>query len=248
MQIDVVIPTKGEWTLSYCIKAVRRYIPNSHIILVTTPSFRVVADKLGDVTRILDEKNVGKARAEGLKAVESDVYASVDSDVLVTHEWFKWCIKTIKRPDIAACEGYAKTMGKLHGAIQEKWIRNGNPSERFCCLGNTILKTEIVRQAGMPLVSVEEDWQLRRRIEKLGYEWISNVDIKCPHLKTDVDAWKHAVWWGMMGGSVKVSRCIARIPYYLTFGNLERPLNQNLFLTTFQLSLLYGKFKGSVFK
>jgi hypothetical protein len=63
-----------------------------------------------------------------------------------------------------------------------------------------------------------------------------------------LDAWKHAVWWGKMGGSVKVTRCIARIPYYLTFGMLERTIPQNLFLTSFQIHLLYGKLKGCIAK
>lgn len=246
-EIDVVIPTKGEWTLPYCVRSMRKSIPNNRLILVTTKKFEKKAEKLADLVVVFNEKNVGKARNEGLKLVETPFYASIDSDVQVTPEWFNWCNKTIQKSDVAACQGYAKTMGKNHGVIQEKWIREkGEPGKRFCCLGNTILKTQIIRQVGMPLVRVEEDWQLRWRVEASGYKWVSNINVICPHLKTDVDAWKHAVWWGQMGGSVKVTRCLARIPYYLTFGMFQRSIKQNLFLISFQAHLLYGRFKGCI--
>jgi hypothetical protein len=242
-KLDVVIPTKGEWTLPYCIRSARHAIPINNLILVTPSFLKDEAGKVGDVVVVLDEKNVGKARDEGLKKVETPVYASIDSDVQVTPRWFEWCWKTIRQSDVAACQGYARTQSKYYAPIQIEYIkRGGKYDEGFCCLGNTLLKTDIVRKVGMPRIRVEEDWELRLRIEKAGYKWVSNLDIVCPHLKTDLDVWKHAVWWGKMGGDVDVLRSLERIPYYLTFGIRERPLGQNLFLVGLNLSLLYGKF------
>lgn len=103
-----------------------------------------------------------------------------------------------------------------------------------------MLKTEIVRQIGMPTVPVEENWILRLKMERTGYLWISNLDIICPHLKSDVDIWKHAVWWGMMGGNVHIKNIIREIGYHTTKGLTKYSLTQNLFGISLQLFLLYG--------
>lgn len=244
MKVDVVIPTKGEWTLPYCIKAVRKNVDVNNLILVATSECYSTVKKLADVCLVFDEKNVGKARAVGLGCVETPMYASVDSDVLVTREWFDWCTRTLQSDDaIAACQGYARHIGKYYSILQSAWIKDkgGKYGKGFCCLGNTLLKTEIIRKIGIPPIAVEEDWQLRLKVEESGFKWISNLNIVCPHLKTDVDVWKHAVWWGRMGGDVSLKRCLARIPYYLTFGLRQRSLKQNLFLVGLQLHLIYGK-------
>jgi hypothetical protein len=249
LKVDVVIPTKGEWTLPYCIKAVRKNIDVNNLILVTTSKCYSTVKNLADVCVFFDEKNVGKARAVGLDYVETPMYASIDSDVLVTREWFDWCAKTIQSDDrIVACQGYAKHIGKYYPALQLQWIKDkgGKYGKGFCCLGNTLLKTDIIRKIGIPPISVEEDWQLRLKVEGAGYRWISNIDIICPHIKNDIDVWKHAVWWGKMGGDVSLDRCFARIPYYLTFGLRQRSLKQNLFLVGLQLHLIYGKVLGGL--
>jgi cellulose synthase/poly-beta-1,6-N-acetylglucosamine synthase-like glycosyltransferase len=243
--IDVVIPTRNEWTLQHCIKALKRSVPINNLILVAPSYCREQLEKYDATIVVFDEKNVGKARSEGLKLVETPLYASVDSDVLVTPEWFKWCMKTIKKTDVAACQGYAKTESKYYAQLQIDYIKRGGKHDRgFCCLGNTLLKTEVIHEVGMPEVRVEEDWILRLKVEEAGYKWISNLDLVCQHLKTDVDVWKHAVWWGKMGGDVPVRRCLARIPYHLTFGMAERTIPENLFLVGLQIHLLYGKFRG----
>jgi len=170
-EIDVVIPTKGEWTLPHSIKSMRKSIPNNRLILVTTNNFQKQAEKLADVVVVFNEKNVGKARNEGLKYVETPVYASIDSDVQVTPKWFKWCIKTIQKSDVAACQGYAKTMGKNHGAIQEKWIREkGEPEKRFCCLGNTMLKTQIIRASWNAFGSCGRRLAIKMEIRSCGLQ------------------------------------------------------------------------------
>jgi hypothetical protein len=247
LQVDVVIPTKGEWTLPYCVNAVRKNVDVNNLILVAAGKCYSTVKDFADVCVLFDEKNVGRARALGLRHVETPVYASIDSDVLVTREWFDWCVKTIRDDQVAACQGYAKPLGE-YGELQLRYIidKGGKYGKGFCCLGNTMLKTDVVRKIGMPEIPVEEDWQLRLKVEEAGFKWISNINITCSHLKTDVDVWKHAVWWGKMGGDVSLKRCLARIPYYLTFGLRQRSLKQNLFLVGLQLHLIYGKALGEL--
>jgi len=247
-KIDVVIPTKGEWSLPFCIRSVRKSVPINNLILVAPSFARRNIENLSDIVVLFDEKNVGKARIEGLKMVETPIYASVDSDVLVTPEWFKWCWKTIQQPDVGACQGYARHIyAKNYDPVQMAFFKRGGMyGKGLACLGNTLLKTEIVKEVGIPEIAVREDWILRLKMEKAGYKWISNIDIVCPHLKTDVDVWKHGVWWGMMGGEVDVKRNLLRIGYHCTIGLSKRPLTQNLFLVALQISALYGVLKGKM--
>lgn len=118
-KLDVVIPTKGEWTLPYCTRSARHSIPIRNLILVVPSFFKEEAEKYGATVVVFDEKNVGKARNEGLKLVETPIYVSIDADVQVTPEWFKWCWQTIQQPDVAACQGYAKT--QQNTTYQFKW-------------------------------------------------------------------------------------------------------------------------------
>jgi hypothetical protein len=242
---DVVIVTRGEWTLPYAIRAARRIIPINNLILVTTSNFLDEAKKLGNICIGFDESNVGKARAEGLKHVETSLYVSVDSDVQVTPQWFRWCSRTIQQPDVAACNGWERTMGKYDPIVKEKIIRKGG--SRFCGLGNTFLKTYIIKKVGMPCIKADEDRILRDRIEALGYKWISNVDVVCHHIKNDVDMWKSYARFARLEKRIdKIERVALRIPYNLTFGIAKRPFMENLYIVSVELSLLYGKLLGAV--
>jgi len=242
---DVVIVTRGEWTLPYAIRAARRIIPINNLILVANSDFLDKAKELGDICISFDEPNVGKARAEGLKHVETPVYISVDSDVQVTPEWFRWCSKIIKKPYVAACQGWERTMGKYDPIVKEKIIRKRK--SRFCGLGNTFLKTDIIREAGMPTIGADEDVILRDRIEALGYKWVSNVDVVCHHLKNDVDLWKSYAHFARLEKRIdKIERVALRIPYNLTFGMAKRSFMENLYIVSVELSLLYGKLLGAV--
>ena len=265
LKIDVVIPTIGEWSLPYCVRSVRKHIPVNKLILVG-PRNGERLSSLADVFVPFDEKNVGKARAKGLEHVETKYHASVDSDVLVNSQWYRWCIETIQREDVGACQGYAKPVAKIYGRLDREFIKRGGLwGKGLCGLANTLLRTSVVREVGMPQIPVHEDWALLRRIEQAGYKWISNIDLITDHLITDVDVWKHHILWGKKGGvkpvfqiykhSSEVSepgffyRIVRRTPilshlyqsgYYSTMGLLKHPIDENLFEIACRLFMIYG--------
>ena len=273
MKIDVVIPTIGEWSLPYCVRSIRKHIPVNNLILVG-PSNDEQLPSLADIFVSFDEKNVGKARAKGLEHVETEYYASVDSDVLVNSQWYRWCIKTIQQEDVGACQGYAKPVAKIYGRLDKEFIKRGGLwGKGLCGLANTLLRTSVVREVGMPLIPLHEDWELLLRIEQAGYKWISNIDLITDLLITDVDMWKHHILWSKKGGvrpvfqiygrSSEVSklgflyRVIRMAPilshlyqmgYYSTIGLLKHPLNENLFEIACRLFMIYGFFLGPLEK
>jgi len=243
-KIDVVIPTKNEWTLPYCIQSVRRNISVNKLILVAPSNCIASLKPLADILVAFDEKNVGRARAKGLEYVETKYFASVDSDILISPRWYDWCIKTIQPEDVGACQGIGKPLANLYWEIEKDFLKRGGMyGKGFCCLGNTMLKTFVTRKVGMPQVRVGEDWALRLRIEKAGYKWISNMNLICTHVKNDVDIWKHAVWWGEMGGDINVKGCLHNIGWFFTKGLIRYKLNVNLYGITLQIFTLYGYFQ-----
>jgi hypothetical protein len=250
MKIDVVLPTKGENSLGLCLRTINQNANINKIIIVAPSHLSQEVENIADNYDIpclfipFNEKNVGKARSIGLRSVETEFYASIDADVLITKEWFNWCSKTIQEPEVGSCQGYARHVFARHYDKQQvDYIKKGGLfGKGFACLGNTVLNTEIVRKVGMPEIQVEEDWTLRLKMERFGYKWISNINIICPHLKTDLDIWRHSIWWGKMGGTVDVYLQFKQIARHLTKGLLNtRDLGTSLFSATNNACMLLGK-------
>lgn len=272
MRIDVVIPTLGEWSLPVCIKRVRQHIPVNLLILIGPRNLDPEMRSLADIFVGAEEKNVGRSRAKGLEQVQSEFFASIDSDVLISPRWYKWCIGAIQPKDVGACQGYAKAVAKIYGALDERFIKSGGMwGKGLCGLANTLLKTEVVREVGMPQIPLHEDWNLLLRMENAGYRWISNMNLISDHLVTDVDMWKHHILWGRRGGVRPIfqvyrtnaparkmrlpERFFGRFPalsnlyqigYYSSVGLLEHPLKENLFEIACRLHMMYGSATGAL--
>jgi glycosyltransferase involved in cell wall biosynthesis len=86
-----VIVTLQRPTLTRCVNAVLNVIPNANIILIT------------------ERGNIGDLRNEGLRQVESEIFAFVDDDVIVNKRWFKECMKYIDRYDMVCGRYYPFT-------------------------------------------------------------------------------------------------------------------------------------------
>jgi hypothetical protein len=246
LKIDVVLPSKGEWTLRYCLGSLRKNVSINKLILVRpsivnspNASWKGLESIPNEVI-FFDQKNIGAARAMGLKSVETEYCASIDSDVIVNKKWFEWCSKTIQQERIGACQGYARAVAKIFTPMNIAAIKSAGGT-KFSCLGNTMLNTEIAKKVGIPEVPYGEDWRFRSKMERMGYKWISNLDIQCQHLKTDIDVWKHFIWWGKVDGVTTIPMILRHLGWYATVGMLEEPLEYNLFSIAKELFLLYGK-------
>jgi len=243
MKVDVVIPSIGEPSLFPCLKSVRQNINVNSIILIVPSYFKRQADLIADKVITLEEKNIGLARHKGLEAVETDYYASIDSDVLVNRKWFEWCIKTIVISDVGACQGYARSIAKNFSSIQDESLKKSGGKD-LTCLGNTMLKTEVVKKVGMPKKRFGEDFELRSRIEKAGFKWVSNIAIICEHLRTDMDILKHTIRWEKSRGTLYLNDPLKNLAYHLSLGFLDYPTSQNMFQIWFNICKIYGSLRG----
>ncbi len=202
--VDVVIPvrtaTGGEHVkLDMCCKALRAYVPVNQLIMVTadcTPENVRAIDERADIP-IIDKSaiGVGRARRIGLNRVETSYYASVDSDVLLSENWYRWAIATVKQAGVGACQGYSRPQSRFFERLH---YLDALSIGRYVDLGNTMLSTELVRKVGMPDTPAYEDEELRRRLASHGYSWITNPSLISTHLLSDSDIFRHAYHFGTL--------------------------------------------------
>ncbi len=135
----------------------------------------------------------GLCRNLGLREVETEYYASIDADTAVRDEWYTWCIQAIREPDVAACQGYSKPLSRLLDRfIELEALDRGT----YADLGNTLLRTDVVRDVGMPTDPMMEDHILHDRLTSRGYRWMVNKDLSSDHLLNELDVLWHRYWYG----------------------------------------------------
>lgn len=104
MKVDVVVLTKdSEKTLVQCLDSVYRNIPVNRLIVVdgysTDQTLEIVKkfDKRFHNVVLLREKGTrGRARQRAIKAVTTEWFMFVDSDVVLCHNWFEKAKKLMK--------------------------------------------------------------------------------------------------------------------------------------------------------
>lgn len=84
-----------------------------------------IAKSNSDLVLFAPKGNIGLARAVGLREVKTPYCASIDSDEVVNNEWYEWCIKTIQQEDVAACQGFAKPVGRTYEIFMKNSFSKG---------------------------------------------------------------------------------------------------------------------------
>lgn len=200
--IDVVVPVRSAEGSEYeklltCCQAIRRRVPVNRLIMpsanVNSKTRRRISE-LADIP-LFDETAIGAGlcRNLGLKEVETEFYASIDADTAVRSEWYPWCIHAIQEPSVAACQGYSRPLSRLLDQFVQ--LEALNPGT-YADLGNTMLRTEVVRDIGMPTERMLEDHILHDRIVRDGFKWIVNRDLSSDHLLNELDVFWHRYWYG----------------------------------------------------
>jgi hypothetical protein len=194
-----VIVSAGRPSLEWCIRSIKTHVKYNKIIIVTTPEARHRIPKVGATIITSTEKCIGKLRAIGLDHVNTDYWASIDDDVIVSEQWFQWCQYMIQCSGVAACQGCEVPTGKLFRQMRQHRFDHLNPIKQqiYCSLGNTMLNAQIIRQLGIPKLHSYEDYALRYQLHKNGYKWVTNPRIRVPHVMSDIDSLRHAVRWGL---------------------------------------------------
>jgi glycosyltransferase involved in cell wall biosynthesis len=207
--IDVFIPTKNssETIQRTLFSILDSGIPINRIIVVDASSdetVRIITSWCAYhqikllIQKQFEEKTLGNAREIGLNLVETDIYASIDSDVILTKGWYKWLAKLIEFDAVAIASGflYFGTRGTLLYRFME-WKRENRVFN--ITLGNCLIKKSHIIELGgfeQKLGSTEDTVLYSRMCGDGRYKWLVYDDAIAYNPRDWVTDLKALIWYG----------------------------------------------------
>ena len=181
---------------------------------------------------ILTSPVIGPARArqELMERVDTNWFAFVDDDVRLRPNWWSTMIGMVG-PDVGGVEGlwsylagdkrvddYTRAMARLSGFLrQESW--RDRIDRAFT--GDTLVRTEAVRNIHVPNIPVWEDEYIRRWVEKNGFKWLRTAHVVCDHLRTynlkpSYNVGRYGYYLGRLSTRTQLKR-VAQLPVKVLF-------------------------------
>ena len=194
MKIDVITRTKNsEKLLDECLASIYKEVPVCHLIVIdgfsedrTLEIIGKYDKNYGNVKVIQTEARLGKVAEIGIKSVDTEWFASIDSDVILRGGWFEEICKHIERTDIkiGAVEGnhlhhYPEGTPKFP---EFKTVVNGKRIDSRALTINTLIRTEAVEDIVIPDdIWTFDDESIKRCVEHNGFTWIKVADPTVDH-------------------------------------------------------------------
>ena len=198
--IDVVVLTKNsDHLLDKCLASIYENVPVGNLIVVdgfsTDETLKIVGKvnhEHGNVEVLQVNGSRARAREAGIRQVETDWFMFVDSDVILSRDWFKKAASQVK-PDVGAVWGVNidvipnvsrdKRFVKLQSLIARQCfsLRGG--------MHDTLIRREAVRGIRIPeTLHTYEDAFIVKWIEEKGYKTMVGDGVYCLHYKPP-DTW-----------------------------------------------------------
>lgn len=182
MKIDYVIPTwNSERTIKKCLEAIVSYGNPKEIIIVDNYSKddTIKIAKSFGCKIIYDKKSLGSARIRGLKEASTEWVGFVDSDVVISKDWYKKMVRYTKKSRVGAIQGrklpimqpFRKIEIEKTKKIFEKGYYKLRKGERGYT-DNTLIRKNVAIEADIENLNAFEDYIITQTIIEKGYEWI----------------------------------------------------------------------------
>ena len=174
----MVLTKNCEKTLELTLKSVVNKIPVARVIVVdggSNDKTLEIAKKFADLIVDDGRRGIGHARDLGLSLVETEIFAFIDSDVIITDGWFKSLIRAFVDRKVVCAEGVWIPFCPISRAIYNYYLSKYYLSKfapSFATFSNTLCRTETLKEIGIPKIVAGEDQELRKRAEASGYRWV----------------------------------------------------------------------------
>jgi glycosyltransferase involved in cell wall biosynthesis len=272
MKVDVVLLTKNSLMpcLKHCVQSIYRNIPINRLIVVDGGSTDGTIDFLRQFSNVIivdDSKgNRATSRQIGIKMVETEWFLFVDSDVILSNNWFNEAWKYVD-DDVGAVQGVDKPIGdrsvsdfgeamdklrtRLHKPLKE------HPSIIRGFTGDTLIRTSAIKDIKIPkFLHFYEDQYIRKFVENKGFKWIITQNPFCYHFKTIEEMIKDAFPSGFYGckmsyisvrkSLIALLTIVPKVIYAFTLKkNPSLLMNQVKFQTLYTLGVLKAWASGS---
>lgn len=201
MDLDVVVCAKNRAEmLERVLQQIIREIPFRELIVIYASSedrTKEVAEKYTKKVFWDEDRGLGAARNLGIRKASSELVAMIDTDVVLTKDWYKHLLRHFEDPKVAAVMG-ANIYGYGFLPLQrlfEYW-RWERPEDWGC--NNTIFKRDFVLEVGNfdeTIRGAGEDYDLYKRILAAGYKWILDREVVVYQPMTLSEYLNHLSWW-----------------------------------------------------
>jgi glycosyltransferase involved in cell wall biosynthesis len=193
-QIDVVLLTKNsEYLLAKCLTSIFQNVPVHSLIVVdgystdcTLNILKQFNQKHGNIKIIQEKGTRASARETGIKHVTTELFAFIDSDVILCRDWFKKAHAEMQHK-----------VGAVWGInidvipnVKQKWfllLESMIARQGFKLRGgthDTLIRKSVLDGLHIPEeLHAFEDAYLIRWIEKQGYKALVGSNIYCLHYK-----------------------------------------------------------------
>lgn len=187
LKVDVVVCAKNQaMCLERVLKQIISFIPFENLIVVygtSKDNTKEVAKKYATKVFWDEDKGLGAARAIGVEKAESEIVAFIDSDVILTKDWFQRLIKYLDDLKVAAVNGTC-IFGYGCKPLESLWEYIRRTGSIYVGCNNTMFRREAVLGVGNFNKSIKEageDYELYYRLLKAGYKWIWVKDVTVYH-------------------------------------------------------------------
>jgi glycosyltransferase involved in cell wall biosynthesis len=194
MDIDVAILTMNSGRmLRECINSVYKNIPVKNLIIVdgystdtTAEIVKEFQEKYGNVSFIQEKGTRGSARQTAIRLVKSDWFMFVDSDVILSKNWFAEAEKLVKN-DVGAIWGIEiwsvlreSKLLKLFERVTIKIFEKRGGTH------DTLIRRTTVEDIKIPYqLHTYEDGYIKDWIDKKGYKVLAVYEPYCIHFRPD---------------------------------------------------------------
>jgi glycosyltransferase involved in cell wall biosynthesis len=192
--IDVVVLTKNsEYLLSKCLASIYKNVPVKKLIVVdglsTDRTMKILNEtnqEHGNVTILRVDGSRAIAREKGLQQVTTEWFMFVDSDVILSRDWFREAEKIISS-DVGAVWGV--NIDVIPNVKDKRIIKLQNLIARKCFslrggMHDTLIRRKAVTGIKIPAqLHAYEDAYIINWIKKKGYRALIGGDVYCLHFK-----------------------------------------------------------------
>jgi glycosyltransferase involved in cell wall biosynthesis len=201
MEVDVVIATKNQaQSLEKLLKQVVHQIPFRNLIIVygsSRDNTKSIAEKYTDKVFWDEDKGLGAARALGIEKATSEIVVMIDSDVILTNEWYNKLINHFKDPKVAAVNGTC-IYGYGCKPLESLWEHIRKKATVNVGCHNTMFRRKAVLQVGnfnKTIKGAGEDYELYHRLLAAGYKWLWVREATVYHPMSMFEFLEHVRWW-----------------------------------------------------
>jgi glycosyltransferase involved in cell wall biosynthesis len=221
MKLDVVLLTKNSLQpcLSQCVASIYKNVPINKLIVVDGGSTDGTLDFLRRLpnVEIIDDSGGTRAtaRQKGIDAVETEWHLHVDSDVILSNDWFNQAWKLVDDrvgaiwgQDIPIEKHFSNinyAMSRLYRmGFKELLVKRGK-NERYM-MHDTLIRTAAVKGIEIPReLHIWEDHFIGRYIVRKNYKFLKVKKPYCLHNLTSNERFYGFVTTGYLAKKYKLS-------------------------------------------